>query len=392
MKNNLITYNIKLKTDKQSYNKIVDTLELYKIVYNELSQWMFNHQKSSKKQLHDKNYYQIKQKFKQCPSQIIIRAIHAVWSTFKTLKSNEQLKDLEQAPIMKNIGMRLDKRICKLLPNNQIALTTLEKRIVAQFKPYGRFEKLFKTYPMSDPLIFWRNGQLWLSCSFKMPIPTHIEDKILGVDLGLKRSFVTSSGKALIDKKFNKDKRIVRYNKRSLRSKAESTNSSSAKVKLNKIRRKERNINKNQSHKIANFILKTQASTIILEDLSSLKKNKLGNKKVYKKFRNRLSQVPFYQILSILSYKALLVGKRVETVNPAFTSQDDFRGLDRGTRKGCRYFSQDKQVYDADWNASINIALRFRKNLQSVQLPFSFKCPFDGGLNLLGRPKSTGQS
>ncbi len=44
------------------------------------------------------------------------------------------------------------------------------------------------------------------------------------------------------------------------------------------------------------------------------------------------------------------------TVNPAYTSQRDWRGIKDGTRKGRRYFATDSKVFDADWNAAMNIA------------------------------------
>ena len=76
------------------------------------------------------------------------------------------------------------------------------------------------------------------------------------------------------------------------------------------------------------------------------------------------------------------------TVDPAYTSKNDYTGQKRGIRKGCRYYTTDNKVYDADWNASINIANRYSriKNQNGVELPVSFSTPFDGGLNFIGRP------
>ena len=98
-----------------------------------------------------------------------------------------------------------------------------------------------------------------------------------------------------------------------------------------------------------------------MEDLSKIKSKNKG-----KKFNNRLSQLPFFAVRSILTYKAQLYGKKVETVNPAYTSQIDHRGLVGGKRKGCRYYGSDNVVLDADVNAAINIANRYvvDKNLQ----------------------------
>ena len=93
-----------------------------------------------------------------------------------------------------------------------------------------------------------------------------------------------------------------------------------------------------------------------------------------------MSQVPFYQLKQILTYKAPLRGKRVETVSPQYTSQMDCRNQSKEgcTRKGCRFYTADGLVFDADWNAAINIANRHH--------PTPFCLPLDGRLNFVGRP------
>ena len=75
------------------------------------------------------------------------------------------------------------------------------------------------------------------------------------------------------------------------------------------------------------------------------------------------------------------------TVDPAYTSKNDYRDIERGKRQGCRYYTADGKVFDADWNASINIAKRYatRKAVKGIELPVSFSIPIDGRLNLVGR-------
>ena len=75
------------------------------------------------------------------------------------------------------------------------------------------------------------------------------------------------------------------------------------------------------------------------------------------------------------------------SVSPVNTSQNDCRsGSKSGTRKGCRYYCNDGIVFDADWNASVNIALR-------ADHPTSTPLPIDGRLvALVGRAPSTAQS
>ena len=354
-----------------------------------MSHYTFKTKNINKKLIHDANYHECRRLFPDCPSQIIIRAKDSVYATYKTAKSNHHLSKMEEPAEQTNLSIRLDKRLYTFLDNYQIKLTTTGKRIVCDLEQYDKFEELFKTYSICDPLIYFKDNQFWLAASFEIPTPTHVENSYLGVDLGLRRLVTTSEGLAIDDKQFLKEKRRLRYQKRMLNSKSKTTDSSSAKKKLKKLKRKERNKNKNLCHLLANEILKTDSNTIVLEDLSSLKKSKLKKKnyKNSKSSKNRLSQMPFYMLLEILSYKAPLKGKRVVTVDPAYTSQNDYRGVKRGERKGCRYYASDGKIFDADWNASINIAQKYAniKEAKGVKHPVSSSEPLDGKLNLLGR-------
>ena len=109
------------------------------------------------------------------------------------------------------------------------------------------------------------------------------------------------------------------------------------------------------SHNLANRIIQdTTADTIILENLKSLKvkKHKYQNK-------NRISQVPMFELRRIITYKALLNEKTVIVVNPSYTSQIDHRtGKLDGQRIGGRYIGKDGQILHADANAACNIGLR----------------------------------
>jgi len=379
-----LTYNIKLNfQSEEDKNLLTQTLSEHQKVWNYMSESVFQTKIVDKKLIHDDNYHKCRKLFPECPSQVIIRAKDSVYATYKTIKSNKQLNVITEPAILRNLSIRLDKRLYTFQNDNKIKLTTTGKRIICSYQPYNKFKKMFSTYSICDPLIFIKNNEIWLAVSFEIPNPTLIENSCLGVDLGIKRLATTSEGLAITDKKFLKDKRRLRYLKRILRSKSKTTFSRSSKVKLNLVKQKEHNKNKNLSHHISNRILETRSNVIVLEDLSGIKSKDKG-----RNFNNKQSQVPYYDLLRILTYKAPLFGKKVATVDPAYTSKNDYRGIDRGIRKGCRYYTSDGKVFDADWNAAINIVRRYsiRKAVNGVELPISFKVPTDGTLNLTGRP------
>jgi len=378
----ILTYNIRLEFQKQEdKNSLIDLLLEHQKVWNYMSGYAFKSKKIDKKLLHDKNYHQCRKLFPNCPSQVIIRAKDSVYATYKTIQANKH--KLEEQAKQENISIRLDKRIYTFFPNNKIKLTTTGKRILCSYTPYSKFQKLFSKHSICDPLLFVRDNDVWLSVSFNVDAPTLIENSCIGVDLGIKRLATTSDGLAISDKKFLKEKRKLRYLKRQLQSKIKITFSRSAQRKLKALKRKEQNKNKNQSHLIANQILKTKSNVIVMEDLSGIKQHHRG-----KKFNNKQAQVPYFELRRILTYKAPLHGKIVVTVNPAYTSKNDYRGIEKGKRQGCRYYTSDSKVFDADWNASINIANRYatRKRVKGIELPVSFGLPIDGKLNLIGKP------
>ncbi len=380
---NILTYNIRLKfLSQKDKDSLLDLLLEHQKVWNHMSEYAFKTIKKrlNKKVLYDKNYHQCRKLFPNCPSQVIIRAKDSVYSSYTTIRSNHQ--NPKEPAKQENLSIRLDKRIYTFLPDNKIKLTTTGKRIICNYEPYQKFQELFSKYAVCDPLLFVRNNEIWLSVSFEVNAPTLVENSCIGVDLGIRRLATTSEGLSLIDRKFLKEKRQLRHLKRILQSKSKTNFSRSAKRKLKKIRRKELNKNKNQSHLMANQILSTKSNVIVMEDLSGIKQHHRG-----KKFNNKQSQVSYFDLKKILTYKAPLQGKVVVTVDPAYTSKNDYRGIERGKRQGCRYYTSDGKVFDADWNASINIANRYamRKKVKGVELPVSFSIPIDGRLNLTGR-------
>lgn len=375
------TYNAELMFNNDiDKNSIIDFLSTYTLICNRVSQILFDNScQTNIKLVHHLCYKQMRLEFPSIPAQAIIKAYKDISASYKSIKSNKH--KITEPIIKKNISMRLDKRLYSNFSKLSIKLTNpseKNKRMLVGIKSYKVLEKLFDNYMFSDPLIFIRNNKIFLSITFKVPDKPLQNEEVLGIDLGLRRLIVTSEGNAIKSKEYLKHKRRIRYNKRMLNSKK----TKSAKRKLKTLKRKERNFSKNYIHLVTNEVLKTEKGILVLEDLSKIKEktklNKEGRKRT--KHNNRMGQVPFFMFKEILSYKALHTGKRVETVSPFMTSQNDCRRqLENGERKGCRYYTKDGLVFDADWNAAINIANKFSKH------PISYKQPVDGGLHLIGR-------
>lgn len=347
-----LTYNTKLVFNSvEDKNKIIQMLESQRFAWNECSKVKFAHvSKNSIVELHNKFYANFRKSQGQIPSQVIISAEQSVLSAYRSVKSNKHKinKPLEK----KKLSIRLDKRTYSY-KNGIFSIISLEKRVKCSPYLYPKLQELLSKYRFCDPLLFIKNDEVWIALTFDIPETLPQNKLCIGVDMGIINAAATSEGNLYQDKAFNGRKRKLRFNKRKLQSKSKT--SKSARRKLKKLKRKERNINQNFSHHLANKIISdTKADTIVLENLKSIKvkKHKYQNK-------NRISQVPMFELRRILTYKALLSEKTVIVVSPSYTSQIDHRtGKLGGKRIGGRYIGKDNQVLHADVNAACNIGLR----------------------------------
>lgn len=337
--------------------------------------------------IHDNVYNWMREKYNLLPAQAIIKIYKDALAALRSIKSNKnQYK--AKTPERKNLALRIDKRLYANLSVEGISLTGEQKhkRSFVKFRMYPQAEAMFSMYTPKDPLIFMKGNRIFLSVPFEVPEKPCLGNEAIGVDLGVKRFITTSDGTYFVDKDYLRRKRAVRYLKRKLKERG----TKSAKRHLKKVKNKERNITKDMCNRATNALLKsTNANILVLEDLSKIKEKTKLHKNGYKrqKHNNMLSQIPFYEFKEMLTYKAQLVGKRVETVSPAYTSQIDSRTDKKdGERKGCRYYCKDGMVLDADWNAAINICKRSKHPMSSVT-------PHDGGIiPLIGRCLSIHQT
>lgn len=344
------TYNARLIFDSpEDREKVLHTLEAQRFTFNECSKVKLGIKKNSIVDLHEAFYKSFREKNPHITSGVVIRAQQEVLATYRSIKSNKH--KLFTAPVKTRLSIRLDHNIYSW-KNNILSLSTLGKRVKCKFQTYPKLQSFLDTIPFCDPLLFVRNGEIWIALTFKSPEKIIPQTIPIGIDLGIRYAAVTSEGRFYKDPSFNARKRKLRYLKRCLQSKG----SHSARKHLRKLRHKEQRMNRAQAHILANQILReTQGNVLVLEDLSKIKsKKRLGQN------LNRISQVPFFLLKTILTYKAPDYGKTVITVSPHYTSQIDHRtDLKDGIRKGMRYTCKDGTVLHADLNAAINIAKRW---------------------------------
>lgn len=382
------TYNIPLLMDEANAAHWLRLLECARDAYDMCTKYICdNNLPLSLKVVHARCYNLIRTEFPLLSSQMAIKCEQAAAAAIKSLRSNKVLGSAV-IPKRKALVMTLDKRLYGMLNVNGITLTSSNrnKRSLIPFSLFDKAKEMLTTYKACDPTVFYSNGRFYLSIPFEVPEKPLVSDTCIGVDLGARQLFVTSEGKSFRDSKYLARRRQIRFLKRKL----QEHGTRSAKKHLHEVRHKERNLCKDMCYRASKaLIASTDASVIVLEDLSKIKKSTSRSKEGFKraKHNNALSQIPFYMFKQIVAYKAPLSGKTVETVSPVYTSQMDSRTNNRdGVRRGRRYICSDGVVFDADWNAAINIGQRSNHPISSV-------APFDGALTpLMGRRLSTRQS
>lgn len=360
----MISYNTRLIGSQEDLESLRKILEWERLAFNEASKIQYLEPKKSIVILHSKYYHVLRKSKPQIPSQVLIRGEQECLSSYRSIKSNKH--KISEPTEKKRLSIRLDKRLYSKnkLDKYSIKITTANKRKTFKFVLYLKLKELLDKYTYCDPQLYIDNqNNICITFTFDNKLEKLKQKLCLGVDVGIRVSAAMSDGRIIIDKKFNSEKRRLRFCKRKLQSKG----TKSARRHLQKLRHKEHNKNKNQSYLIANEILKTNADTIALENLKGIKakKHKYQNK-------NRISQVPLVELRRIITYKAENQGKTILLVNPYNTSKtDSLTGKVEGERRGRRFYAKSGLVYDSDLNAARNIANRSK-------LPVSYSNILDG--------------
>ena len=165
-----------------------------------------------------------------------------------------------------------------------------------------------------------KNNKYMAFITYEKPEPPVASgDIVMGVDLGIKCPAVcrVSTNKT----KFVGNGRMIKYKRRRFAKTRKKLGKLKKQRAINRISNKESDWMKDQDHKISraiiNFALENNVSVIKLEQLANIRATTRTSHKNNKSLHNW----SFYRLHSYTTYKAQLVGIRVELVNPAYTSQ-----------------------------------------------------------------------
>lgn len=223
-----------------------------------------------------------------------------------------------------------------------------------------------------------KNTRIFLLLSIDIPAKKQVLDKdvVLGVDLGIKCPLYLAINKNDNFKMqigdiehFHNQRTMFQKRFKSLQKLMCTQGGHGRKKKLEpleKLKEKERNWVHTQNHvysrEVIKQALKQNAGTIHMESLKDFGKGKEGY--VKDEYKYLLRYWSYYELQSMIAYKAKLEGIEVKYIDPAYTSQACSYCGERGERKKQEEFvctnpqcKRRGEKINADFNAARNIAM-----------------------------------
>ncbi len=184
-------------------------------------------------------------------------------------------------------------------------------------------------------------------------------NQVVGVDLGLARPAVTSTGRFLGKRRW----KAIEGRLFHLRRKLQQKGTRSAKRHLRKVRRKQARFRRDCDHVLSKQIVESveMGGTVVLENLKDIRRRVKAKRKTETK--RRIHSWSFAQLKSFIAYKAEERGLTVVAVDPRHTSQACSRcgHTARTSRRSRGWFCCQACGFSlhADLNAARNIAAKY---------------------------------
>lgn len=308
----LCTAKIKLLTDHEQYQNLMNTMKRFNEACNYISELAFSSKTFSKIKLQKTCYYDVREHF-GLSAQMVVRAIGKVTDSYKRDKNSQHTFRETGAVIY-------DERILSFKCLEFASILTLKGRIDVPLiiSAYHNGILQGKRIRGQADLIL-QDGIFYLLLIVETPESTPFDTQgVLGIDLGIANIAVDSLGEVFSGKMLNS----IRRRHARLRAKLQSKGTKSAKRLLKKRRRKEQRFARDVNHSISKKMVrkaKDTRSVIALEDLKGIRKR--TEKTVRKAQRSKHSSWSFFQLRQFIAYKALIVGVPVIFVDPHNTSR-----------------------------------------------------------------------
>jgi putative transposase len=387
---------VQLKPTPEQARILKQTLDVHTACFNEVAHLGFTTRNRNGVDLHKQTYYELRRKFPDLPSQLVIaarvKATEAVKSALTWQKKHEasypkkvaKAKKLgKEPPVFKPVKsphakfcpVRYDARSYWVKWQTSTAsLATIAGRIELPFT-VPAYAQQYTGYPPTSADLCYRKGKWTLHITVSLPAPIGAPTQdVIGVDLGLNRPAVTSARQFLGEKHWKEqERRIFR-----LRRKLQKKGTKSAKRHLKKLSGKRFRQRRDHDHVLSKRIVQyaPPGGTVVLENLTNIRERaKIGRGKKNKNVthKRRMHSWSFAQLYWFVQYKAERKGVAVVKVDPRHTSQMCSRcGYQhRANRRSQSLFlcRQCGYCLNADLNAAKNIREKYLASLAQDGTP-----------------------
>jgi putative transposase len=344
----MLTAKLKLKTTPEQFQALRQTQLAYRDALNSVSQYAFEHGKTSSGRALQQNCYEdIRLKFR-LPAQMACNVPRQVGATYKGLWTKVKQNALaRQAGLTKKRYKGLDKppkyvsptltynyqRDYSFKTEQRVSVLTLDGRVVVSYTGYNKHVALIQEGASIAAAKLWYDKprkQFYLLVSLQVEIASPTPEThrgIVGVDVGVRYLAVSSTTRG--EQSFHSGKSIVakanHYAR--LRKRLQKKGTRSATRRLVAISGRERRLKQDANHVVSGRIVKEHPHSLIglenLTDIGERTKRKKGKKatKKQRKANARHSKWSFAQLQSMIAYKALLHGSMALKVDAHYTSK-----------------------------------------------------------------------
>lgn len=350
------TVKIPLRLSHAESSLLLKTLKVAADAYNLLSVKAVQNKIISKQKLHTEYYQLLRQHYPELPSAYVQTLRDQLVESLKSVHSNHPTKKWTITPSKKQYSaLRLDARTFTIR-GQQLTISTTDSRLRTIINIPEWFLTRYPDYTATNSATLSYDKykkRFFLNLTYtttETPKPHKGRTEIIGLDRGIYNIVSTSTGEHYGSKEIRAQRREHMY----LRKKLQQKGTRSAKRLLKKRSGKEKRFMLNENHKIVKNLMETNpdAKAFVLENLTGIRKQRKG-----KKMNTYLSQWSFFQLETLLTYKALSEGIKIIHIDPRYTSQacNQCGTINKNSRKRNKYRCDCGWTAHADTNAALNI-------------------------------------
>ncbi len=295
---------------ESSQRRLLATLRAFQQACNYVSAIAFHERCFGKRQLHQRLYYAIRERF-GLPANYAIRAIARVSQSYQQHR--------QKVHHFRARSLDLDKRLYTVLRTtgpHEVTIASCTGRVRLQMV-LGAYQRTWLQHETRDAKLVYRKRMktFYLHVGIRFAVHSVPGAHPVGVDVGINRLLVASNGFAESGGKTTHQ----RHRFRQYRTVLQRQGTSSAKRKLQRLANKETQWITTQLHQITRqFVNSLHADEyVVLEDLTHIRQRA----KQRKEYRNRFHAWAFAKLQGLIAYKCAERGIQVLYVDPAYTSQ-----------------------------------------------------------------------